>query len=211
MGSLIPNPMDQEIVFRLNTVFSGASFTAIANHRDPDGLTVFDPSPTKKLSRSARRIGAYPQSQNDTDTSHPTQPGRRNPRARWYFFLDSLEALHDPSGTGSPTTADAIKSALQKAITNAYTGKNIVGVVFNATYTTTPGGHPSTVYLEPNNSNPGHIWQIGGTNNHVLCLTLVCQHHIKGGPISHRNNPGASEALIANLPWPVDDLDENQP
>jgi hypothetical protein len=209
MGSLIPNPMDQEIVFRLNTIFSGNAFTAVASHNDADGLKLFDPS--KRLSRIARRIGAYPQSQNDTDPSNPTQPGRRNPRARWYFFLESLETLHDPSGTGSPTTADAIKNALQNAITNSYPGKNIVGVVFNATYATTPGGHPSTVYLEPNNTNPGHIWQIGGTNNHVLCLTLICQHHIKGGPISHQNNPGASETPIANLPWPVDDQDQNQP
>jgi len=101
------------------------------------------------------------------------------------------------------------KSALQKAITNSYPGKNIVGVVFNATYATTPPGHPSTVYLEPDNTSPGHVWQIGGTNNHVLCLTLICQHHIKGGPISHQNNPGASESPIPNLPWPGDDQDEN--
>ena len=26
MGTLIPDPMDQEIVFRLNTIFSGANF-----------------------------------------------------------------------------------------------------------------------------------------------------------------------------------------
>ena len=80
MGALIPNPMDQEIVFRLNTVFSGASYTSIAGHTDGDGLKLFDAS--KKLSRIARRIGAYPQPTNDTDPNHPTQPGRRNPRAQ---------------------------------------------------------------------------------------------------------------------------------
>ena len=38
MGSLIPNPMDQEIVFRLNTIFSGNAFTAVASHNDAAGV-----------------------------------------------------------------------------------------------------------------------------------------------------------------------------
>ncbi len=209
MGSLIPNPMDQEIVTRLNTTFSGNSFLALRAHVDPDGTTLFDPS--KRLSRIARRIGAYPQSNDDTDPDHTTMPNqRRNPRARWYHFLELLEAEHDHVSS-SPKTADAIKSALQKAITNTFPGKNIVGVVFNATYATTPSGHASMIYVEPSNSSPGHIFEIGTTNTHLLCLTLICQHHIPGGAISHPNNPGGSEAPVAGTIWGPDDNNQNQP
>lgn len=209
MGSLIPNPMDQEIVFRLNTTFSGNAFLALRAHVDSDGTRLFDPG--KRLSRIARRIGAYPESTNDTDPDHTTMPNRkRNPRARWYHFLELLEAEHDP-GSLSPTTADAIKNALQKAITNSFAGKNIVGVIFNATYATTPSGHASMLYLEPNNTNPGHIYEVGGTGTHLLCLTLICQHHIPGGSISHANNPGASEQPVTGMIWPQDDQNQNQP
>src|SRR3954449_3578465 len=116
MGSLIPNPMDQEIAFKLNTLFSGANFQKLCAHADGGSTKLFHPS--KKLSRIARRIGAYPQSTDDTDPNHDSMPGRRNPRARWYRFLEMLETKHDRTGSGSPNTADAIKAALQNAITS---------------------------------------------------------------------------------------------
>jgi hypothetical protein len=208
MGSLIPNPMDQEIVFRLNTTFSGNTFLALRAHSDGDGTKLFDTS--KRLSRIARRIGAYPQSSDDTDPDHTTMPNRRNPRARWYHFLELLEAEHDHMSS-SPKTADAIKTALQAAIMNTFAGKNIVGVVFNVTYATTPSGHASMLYLEPSNSNPGHIFEIGTTGTHILCLTLICQHHIPGGAVSHARNPGANETPVAGIIWPLDDQNQNQP
>lgn len=209
MGSLIPNPMDQEIVFRLNETFSGNSFLALRTHTDGDGTKLFDAS--KRLSRIARRIGAYPSSRDDTDPDHTTMPRRRNPRARWYHFLELLEAAHDPTSTSSPTTAAAIKTILERAIANSIAGKNIVGVVFNVTYATTPSGHASTLYLHPDNSGPGQVWEIGTTGTHVLGLTLICQHHIPGGAVSHPNNPGANETAIAGMIWPVDDQNQDQP
>jgi hypothetical protein len=201
MGSLIPNPMDQEIVFKLNTVFSGANFQKLRAHTDGGSTKLFHPS--KKLSRIARRIGAYPQSTDDTDPQHDSMKTRRNPRARWYHFLEMLEQKRDHTGSG-PTTADAIKAALQKAITS--TTPNVVGVVFNLTYA------PSTtqlIFLEPNNTNPGHLFQVGTTADHVLSLTLICEVLIPAGVIGHNNNAGSNEIPVQNLPWPEDNQDQN--
>lgn len=210
MGSLIPNPMDQEIVFRLNETFSGTAFLALRNHHDGGGATLFDAG--NQLSRIARRIGTYPSSRDDTDPNHTTMPRRRNPRARWYHFLELLEAEHDPTSASSPTTAYAIKTVLRAAVTNTIAGKNIVGVVFNVTYATTPSGHASMLYLYPDNTTPGQVFEIGQTGTHVLFLTLICQHHIPGGPVSHPNNPGPNEVVpVAGMIWPSDDQDQNQP
>jgi hypothetical protein len=202
MGSLIPNPMDQEIVFKLNTLFSGANFLKLRAHTDGGSTTLFDHS--KKLSRIARRIGAYPQSTDDTDPHHDSMPGRRNPRARWYHFLEMLENKHDRAGSGSPTTADAIKAALQNAITS--TSPKIVGVVFNFTYTPS---NTKLIFLEPNNTNPGHLFQVGTTADHVLFLTLICEVLIPAGAIGHNNNASGNENPVQNLPWPEDNQDQN--
>jgi hypothetical protein len=126
---------------------------------------------------------------------------RRNPRARWYHFLELLEHKRDKTG-GGPTTADAIKAALQNAITAA----NVVGVVFNVTYTPSSS---NLIFLEPNNTSPGHLFQVGTTANHVLVLTLICEVLIPAGSIGHPNNPGANENPVQNLPWPADDQDQN--
>jgi hypothetical protein len=205
MGGLIPTPMDQEIVFKLNTTFSGDAFQCLLNHADGPAAaptSLFDPS--KRLSRIARRIGAYPQSMDNTDPNNPARPSRRNPRARWYHFLEMLETQHDnPAGTG-PTTADAIKAALQSAISAG----NIVGVVFNVTYT--PAGS-KLIFLEPNNSNPGHIFQVGNTPEYVMFLTLICQDHIPNAAISHKNNKGTNELPVNGMVWPIDDQDQYQP
>jgi hypothetical protein len=205
MGALIPNPMDQEIVFKLNTIFSGTNFQTLRAHNDggPGGpaAKLFHKN-TKKLSRIARRIGAYPQSMNDTDSRHDTMTGRRNPRARWYHFLESLSHEHDLTGSG-PTTADAIMDALQNAITHP----NIVGVIFNVTYTPSATKSKSK-FLEPNNTSPGHIFSIGSTTDQVLMLTLICQDAIPAGAITHNNNPGPHENVIANMPWPKDDQNQ---
>jgi hypothetical protein len=195
MGSLIPNPMDQEIVFKLNTLFSGTNFQTLRAHTDGGSHKLFHSS--KKLSRIARRIGAYPQSTDDTDPQHDSMKARRNPRARWYHFLELLEHKRD-----GPTTADAIKAALQNAITAA----NVVGVVFNVTYTPSSS---NLIFLEPNNTSPGHLFQVGTTANHVLVLTLICEVLIPAGSIGHPNNPGANENPVQNLPWPADDQDQN--
>jgi hypothetical protein len=205
MGGLIPTPMDQEIVFKLNTTFSGAAFQSLTSHLDGPAsapTSLFDPS--KRLSRIARRIGAYPQSMDNTDPNNPARPGRRNPRARWYHFLEMLENQYDNSAGTGPTTADAIKSALQTAISAG----NIVGVVFDVTYT--PAA-PKLIFLEPNNSNPGHIFQVGNTSNYVMFLTLICQDHIPNAAINHHNNKGPNELPVNGMVWPIDDQDQYQP
>ncbi|MGY4317634.1 hypothetical protein [Bradyrhizobium sp. JR3.5] len=87
MGSFIPTPHDQEIVARLNWVFHHHR-TVINNHRDnaPGGGGANQALlPAASLSRLARRIGAYPQS-----TQAPAAGGLKNPRARWFVFLDNL-------------------------------------------------------------------------------------------------------------------------
>jgi hypothetical protein len=203
MGALIPNPMDQEIAFKLNTLFSGDNFKKLCAHRDGgSNKLLFHHS--KKLSRIARRIGAYPQSTDATDPQHDSMPGRRNPRARWYHFLEMLEQKHDRTGSSSPTTADAIKAALQSAITS--TNPNVVGAVFNFTYTPS---NTKLIFLEPNNTNPGHLFQVGTTADHVLSLTLICEVLIPGGAIGHNNNSGANENPVQNLPWPEDNQNQN--
>jgi hypothetical protein len=201
MGSLIPNPMDQEIVFKLNTLFSGTNFQTLRNHRDGGAGTPTLFHPSKKLSRIARRIGAYPQSMNDTDPKHDTERNRRNPRARWYHFLELLDTKHDQTGSG-PSTADAIKGALQKAITT----NHVVGVVFDVTYTPAKS---NLIFLEPDNTNPGHLFQIGTTPDLVLSLTLICEVLIPAGTIPHPNNPGAHEIPVQNLPWSEDNQPQN--
>jgi hypothetical protein len=201
MGSLIPNPMDQEIVFKLNTTFSGDSFRALCAFADGDGTKLFHAS--KKLSRIARRIGAYPQSTDNTDPTNTPMPSRRNPRARWYHFLEMLETQHDSTWAGI-STADAIKASLRAALSAG----NIVGVVFDVSYTPAASKH---IYLHPNNTHPGQIFQIGNSPDYVMFLTLICEDNIPGGPISHRNNKGAHELPIPDMVWPIDDQDQYQP
>src|SRR5437660_1729258 len=109
MGGFIPSPNDQEIVAKLNYLFSGAQLAAIKAFTDKNNKRLF---PAKNLSRVARRIGAYPNTTND-------QYGR-NPRARWYLFLEKL-----------PTTTKSDINNLLKDATDPANGYD--GVVFDLT------------------------------------------------------------------------------
>jgi hypothetical protein len=79
MGAFIPSPNDQEIIAKLNFLFSGATLAQIKAFTDKNGKPLF---PAKNLSRVARRIGAYPNTTSDSNG--------RNPRARWFVFLENL-------------------------------------------------------------------------------------------------------------------------
>src|SRR5579859_1397977 len=189
MGTFIPTPYDQEIVARLNHLFDH-HLTAIRNHRDVDpntGAQTKPLFPAASLYRVARRIGAYP---NSINTPSPSG-GMKNPRARWYVFLDSLPQ----------TTVDAINLVIQTALQNS------APVVFDLTHEpNTPNGQPY-VLLDPQ-GNP--IQATLRNNQIVYCLTLVCQTAIPTGagndnPPSMANHQGNEVGL--NLPWGSDNTD----
>jgi hypothetical protein len=194
MGSFIPTPYDQEIVARLNYIFDTYR-TLLRTHRDrdpnnpvhgPQNQPLFPPG--AKLSRIARRIGAHPNM-----TQAPSlSGGLKNPRARWYVFLDGLPQ----------TTKKDIISVITAAQANQ------ARVVFDLTHEPqTPNGQPYVVL--DNAGNP--ITAILPNNDLVYCLTLVCQSPIPedtqpssaGG--THDNptsaaNPQNNEVTL-NLPW----------
>jgi hypothetical protein len=193
MGDFIPSPYDQEIVARLNHLFDH-HLTAIKNHRDRDP---FNPAagqntplfPAHRLSRVARRIGAHPNL-----IQAPSQSGgAKNPRARWYVFLDQLPQ----------STKDAINLVITTAIQ-----QNAAGIVFDLTHEAqTPNGQPYVVL-------DGHGQPIQATlpnNNTVYCLTLVCQDPIPdsnqpspvGGTFNNPTSPANQQGneVGVNLPW----------
>lgn len=192
MGAFIPTPYDQEIVARLNYLFDHHR-AVIRHHLDnppaPGGANqpLFPPV---SFSRVARRIGAYP---NATQAQSSTG-ALKNPRARWFVFLDQLPQ----------PTKDDINLVIQAAL------QNNAPIVFDLTHEANP---PQTApYVVMNNGQPLQATLPNG--NVVYCLTLVCQAPIPEGnqaaavggtldnPTSNANQQ-ANETPI-NLPWPPD-------
>jgi len=195
MGGFIPSPYDQEIVARLNYIFDTYR-TLLRTHRDrdpnnpvhgPQNQPLFPPG--AKLSRIARRIGAHPNL-----TQAPSQSGGlKNPRARWYVFLDQL-----------PQTT---KHDIILVITAAQA--NQARVVFDLTH-------------EPNIGQPFVVLDSAGNpitatlpnNDIVYCLTLVCETPIPennqpspvGGTNDNPNSPAnpQNNEVSLNLPWQGD-------
>jgi hypothetical protein len=197
MGDFIPSPYDQEIVARLNNLFDH-HLTAIKNHKDndpnnpkagPQNTPLF---PAASLSRVARRIGAYPNL-----VQAPSQSGGlKNPRARWYVFLDQLPQ----------TTKNAINLVITTAIQ-----QNAAGIVFDLTHEAqTPNGLPYVVL----DSHGQPIQATLPDNSTVYCLTLVCQDPIPestqvspvGGTFNNPTNPANQQGneVAINLPWGSD-------
>ncbi|WP_128961666.1 hypothetical protein [Bradyrhizobium guangzhouense] len=197
MGSFIPTPHDQEIVARLNWVFHHHR-TVINNHRDhpQGGGGAQQPLlPAASLSRLARRIGAYPQS-----TQAQAVGGLKNPRARWFVFLDGL-----PNQT---------KTDINTVITAAL--QNNAPIIFDLTHEPNPPQPAPYVIM----ASPGQPMQVTLPNGQpAYCLTLVCQTPIQesnqaippgtpgtpgtfNNPTSHANAQ-ANEVGI-NIPWNPD-------
>jgi hypothetical protein len=197
MGSFIPSPYDQEIVARLNHIFDHYR-TLLRTHNDRDPNNPVHGPQNKplffqgaSLSRVARRMGAHPNL-----TQAPSQSGGiKNPRARWYVFLDQLPQ----------TTKDAIILVITTAQANQ------ARVVFDLTHEPqTPNGQPYVVL--DNAGNP--ITATLPNNDIIYCLTLVCQdpipENIQPSPVGGTNDRPTSPAnqqpneAALNLPWQGD-------
>jgi hypothetical protein len=186
MGGFLPSPNDQEIIAKLNFLFSGANLTALKAFTDKNGKPMF---PAKNLSRVARRIGAYPNTTNDANG--------RNPRARWYVFLEGLPGQ----------TKKDINGLLSDAISNGYDG-----VVFDLTHE--PTGKPP--FIQPGSGGgPGEVVNFPDGKT-ILFITMVCDQPIPTGGNHDRppsgHDPGGTQAnenafWPANSPWKVDDTD----
>lgn len=192
MGAFIPTPYDQEIVARLNFLFDHHRAT-IGHHLDhPPAPGGANPPlfPAASLSRIARRIGAYPNA-----TQAPSSSGGlKNPRARWFVFLDQL----------SQQTTNDINLVIQTAL------QNNAPIVFDLTHE--PHPPQPAPYVVMNNGQPVQATLPNG--NVVYCLTLVCQTPIPEGnqsaaaggtldnPTSNANQQGNETAI--NLPWGPD-------
>jgi hypothetical protein len=107
VGAIIPSPNDQEIVARLNEVFSPTGIKTLRDHQRRSGERLFDAN--HHLHRVAFRIGAI-----------PTQA---RARGRWYALLRHLLPA---------ATQNAIKRVLQSALDDAR--KNVDGVVFGVSH-----------------------------------------------------------------------------
>jgi hypothetical protein len=195
MGAFIPSPNDQEIIAKLNFLFSGATLAQIKAFTDKNGKPLF---PAKNLSRVARRIGAYPNTTSD--------PHGRNPRARWFVFLENLPG----------STKQSINTLLAEA-TNAATGYD--GVVFDLTHQKV-GGKPPYVAIGSTGS-PGEVLNFPDGKT-ILFITLVCDDPIANDPpasaggshdrphIGH--DPGGTlgnekDFWPSGSPWQKDDTD----
>jgi hypothetical protein len=200
MGGFIPTPFDLEIVARLNWVFTHHR-TVIQGHTDnsPGGGAPPPPLfPAASLSRVARRIGAYPQSTN-AQTSVAGQ--LKNPRARWFVFLDGLP----------PQTKADINTVITAAL------QNNAPIVFDLTHEPTPPPQPAPYVIMASPGQPLQATLPNGQN--VYCLTLVCQTPIpennqaiptgrpgnpgtNNNPRSNANQQGNEKGI--NLPWNPD-------
>jgi hypothetical protein len=188
MGSFIPSPNDQEIIAKLNYLFSGTVLANIKKLNDKDKKPIF---PAKNLSRAARRIGAFPNTKNDAHG--------RNPRARWYVFLESL-----------PASTKRDINTLLAAATDSQNGYD--GVVFDLTHE--PSGKDP--YIAPGSSgNAGELITFPDGKT-ILFLTLVCDQpipvggnndcpHIGHDPGGTKNNE--NDLWPANAKWQPDNDD----
>jgi hypothetical protein len=178
MGSFIPTPSDQEIIAKLNFLFSGTVLADLKKLSDKDKKPLF---PAKNLSRVARRIGAFPNTTNDTNG--------RNPRARWYVFLESL-----------PASTKKDINTLLAAATDLQNGYD--GVVFNLTHEST-GQAP---YVAPGSSgNAGELVSFPDGKT-MLFVTLVCDQPIPVGGNNDRPSIGHDPGGTGNNEtafWPA--------
>ncbi|MGY4171682.1 MULTISPECIES: hypothetical protein [Bradyrhizobium] len=189
MGAFIPTPSDQQIIAKLNFLFSKVGKLGdLKSFTDRNGKKIF---PATHLSRAARRIGAYPDSTNDAHG--------RNPRARWYVFLEKL-----PQATKNDIN-DALVAAIDPI--NGYDG-----VIFNLTHEPT-GTDPYVVHGGA--GTPGEVVRLPD-GQIVLLLTLVCDAPIPTGGGNDRphspHDPGGNSGnerdfWPANAPWKKDDTD----
>jgi len=216
MGALIPNGFDQEIILKLNTIFSGATFDALKGAKDADGHDPFSEGGTsrpKRLSRAARRVGAYPDKK-----AH----GGKKPRARWYVFLDKLKDLYDigvdPSNPGSArSTETTIKKLISDALNDSWNGNSyttrggIKGIVFGVGYEAPTSlfekseseyglsktAQPPTAYVEPNNdpqepenSPPGHLYELpeASGGGWILSINLIVQDYMNAYGVDPKPN-----------------------
>ncbi|THD61103.1 MAG: hypothetical protein E7813_22175 [Bradyrhizobium sp.] len=200
MGDFIPTPYDQEIVARLNYVFDTYR-SELRTHNDndpnnplrgPQNKPLFFPG--AKLSRIARRIGAYP-----VPIQAPSQGGTvKNPRARWHVFLDGLPVQTQQDIITVITAAQAAKAR----------------VVFDLTHEP-PTATNKLPYVVLDASTKKPVTATLPNNEIVYCLTLVCQDPIpeddKPSPAGGTNNNPSSPAnkqnneVATKLPWQPDD------
>lgn len=176
MGGLIPNPHDQEIVARLNWVFSGNRLDALKVHNNTIE-PLFDNVHT--LHRVAVRIGAVPTGAY---------------RTRWVYFLHRVLPA---AMQNNVSASDAIKRILRTAMTN-----DIAAVTFQvtqddtATWPNNIQGQPYYVYP----SNDGAIQSYTYNGNTIYSVTLVCQANMPAGNEGDPEpDPGANEQPI-NIP-----------
>jgi hypothetical protein len=187
MGDFLPSPNDQEIIAKLNFLFSGKNLQNLKAFTDKNGRQMF---PAKNLSRAARRLGAYPNTTNDANG--------RNPRARWYVFLENLPI---------PTKQD-INYLLSDAIGNP----GYDGVVFDLTHE--PTGTPPFI-AQGSGGTPGEVVTFpDGTT--ILFVTMVCDQPIPTGGANDRppsgHDPGGTQGNEKDFwppasPWKVDNID----
>jgi hypothetical protein len=112
MGSLIPNPNDQEILDKLNNRFSPVGLTALRQFMTASGDDTFNASRT--LHRISYRLKL-----------HPTSGAR--PRARWFKFLKDMLGT-----TNSAKIQKTIRDAVNDWNTN--NGVGCIGLKFWAIY-----------------------------------------------------------------------------
>jgi hypothetical protein len=177
MGSFIPSPSDQEIVAKLNFLFSGTTLAKMKTFADKDKKPLF---PAKNLSRLARRIGAFPNTTSDASG--------RNPRARWYVFLEQL-----PSST---------KKAINDLLAAATANPGYDGVVFNLTHEST-GTDPYVASGSSGGAGEVVTFPDGQT---ILFMTLVCDQPIPTGGNNDRPHIGHDPGGTGNNEddfWPA--------
>jgi hypothetical protein len=200
MGGFIPSPNDQEIIAKLNFLFSGDVLNKKMKKPflDKNKQPLF---PAKNLSRVARRIGAFPNTTSDANG--------RNPRARWYVFLEKL-----PNATKQD-----INDLLADA-TDPQTGYD--GVVFDLTHEPAPVGQPPIppYIAKGSGGGAGEIVTFPDGKT-ILFMTLVCDQPIPttndtGNPKDDRPNIGKDPGGTKNnendfwagsATWMADDND----
>lgn len=191
MGSLIPNPHDQDVMQNLDATFSDPHLRNLRNRitghsplppTEPHFFS--DPGNARHLARISHRLKIHP--------NGPPPPTPAELKARWQYFLQTL--LTDPAtaAQNGKTVAQVIREALQVFVVtdDPTTGpRNCMAITFSAIPNdgTLPSGinYRADINPDPNLPRPAAPY--------TASITLMCRTEIAPGVNAGDPNPDNGE------------------
>jgi hypothetical protein len=183
MGSLIPNPHDQNVSHELDNTFSDPHLRNLRNRIHGHGAAephfFSDPGNARHLARISHRLKIHP--------NGPPPPTPAQLKARWQYFLQTL--LTDPvtAAQNGTTVAEVIRKALQVFVVTD--DPKCTAITFDAIPNdgSLPNGINYRAHINPDPDLPR------GAEAYIATIKLMCRTEIAAGVNAPDPNPDNGE------------------